>query len=218
MNSHTAKFYRDEHCKYLTRFIEKLPQSYECLDCSRPWNVYWILNAACCLNLTFPETIQNNIIDFLVKCRNPNGGFGGGPGQYSHLAPTYAAVNSLCIIGTERAYEAIDKESLINFIGSVRVADGSFQMHVGGEVDVRGAYCAISCAKLVNISEEIENELFKDTAKWVASCQTYEGGFGGAPDLEAHGGYAFCGVAALVMLGGTHHFNSELFLVSIRAG
>lgn len=88
-------------------------------------------------------------------------------------------------------------------------------MHVDGEVDVRGAYCAISCAKLVNISEELEKELFKDTAKWVASCQTYEGGFGGAPDLEAHGGYAFCGIASLVMLGGTHLFNCEMFLVSL---
>lgn len=150
----------------------------------------------------------------MIKCRSPSGGFAGGPGQFPHLAPTYAAVNSLCIIGTERAYEAIDKESLINFLWSVRVPDGSFQMHVGGEVDVRGTYCAISCAKLVNISEEIEKELFKNTVEWVVSCQTYEGGFGGAPDLEAHGGYAFCGIASLVMLGGTDVFDSEMFLVS----
>ena len=33
------------------------------------------------------------------------------------------------------------------------------------------------------------------------SCQTYEGGFGGEPGLEAHGGYAFCAFAALVILG-----------------
>ena len=32
-------------------------------------------------------------------------------------------------------------------------------------------------------------------------CQTYEGGFGGAPGMEAHGGYTFCGLAALVLLG-----------------
>jgi len=34
----------------------------------------------------------------------------------------------------------------------------------------------------------------------VASCQTYEGGFGAAPGHEAHGGYTFCAVAALVLL------------------
>ena len=33
----------------------------------------------------------------------------------------------------------------------------------------------------------------------IASCQTYEGGIGGARGCEAHGGYTFCGVAALVL-------------------
>jgi prenyltransferase beta subunit len=32
------------------------------------------------------------------------------------------------------------------------------------------------------------------------SCQTYEGGFGGAPGLEAHGGYSFCAFAALTLM------------------
>ena len=36
------------------------------------------------------------------------------------------------------------------------------------------------------------------------SCQTYEGGFGGEPWNEAHGGYAFCAVAALALLKSLH--------------
>ena len=35
--------------------------------------------------------------------------FSGGPGQYPHLAPTYAAVNALCILATEEAYEVINR-------------------------------------------------------------------------------------------------------------
>jgi protein farnesyltransferase subunit beta len=31
--------------------------------------------------------------------------------------------------------------------------------------------------------------------------QSYEGGLGGEPWNEAHGGYTFCGLAALVLLG-----------------
>ncbi len=31
--------------------------------------------------------------------------------------------------------------------------------------------------------------------------QTYEGGLGGEPDNEAHGGYTYCGTAALLLLG-----------------
>ena len=40
----------------------------------------------------------------------------------------------------------------------------------------------------------------KGTAEWVAQCQTYEGGFGGEPFNEAHGGYTFCGLASLCIL------------------
>lgn len=31
-------------------------------------------------------------------------------------------------------------------------------------------------------------------------CQTYEGGISAVPGTEAHGGYAFCGLAALYLL------------------
>ncbi|KAH7941943.1 hypothetical protein HPB49_018686 [Dermacentor silvarum] len=61
----------------------------------------------------------------------------------------------------------------------------------------RGAYCALSVAKLTNT---FTPSLFEGTAEWVIKCQTYEGGFGGVPGMEAHGGYTFCGFAALVFL------------------
>ncbi len=37
------------------------------------------------------------------------------------------------------------------------------------------------------------SELFHRTDEWLLRCQTYEGGFGGTPGMEAHGGYTFCG-------------------------
>ena len=41
----------------------------------------------------------------------------GGPGQISHLAPTYASVLALCIIGKIEAYEAIDRyEAIYKFM------------------------------------------------------------------------------------------------------
>ncbi len=86
-------------------------------------------------------------------------------------------------------------------------------MHVDGEIDVRGCYCAITAAKLANFSKADEEEIFENTVDWIASCQTYEGGIGGAPDLEAHGGYAFCGIAALTLLGSTGNLNLKSFLV-----
>jgi prenyltransferase beta subunit len=37
--------------------------------------------------------------------------------------------------------------------------------------------------------------------KYDDRCQTYEGGMGGYPGNEAHGGYSFCALAALLMTG-----------------
>ena len=63
---------------------------------------------------------------------------------------------------------------------------------------VRGAYTAIAVASLCNVLDE---HLKAGTAEWIQRCQTYEGGIGATPGEEAHGGYTFCGLAAMVLLG-----------------
>lgn len=49
------------------------------------------------------------------------------------------------------------------------------------------------------------------------SCQTYEGGFAGVPGMEAHGGYAFCGLAALFLMGKENLINLPAFIVKLHA-
>lgn len=66
------------------------------------------INVSLCF---FPFGCVPSVCQFLELCQSPDGGFGGGPGQYPHLAPTYAAVNALCIIGTEEAYDVINRYS-----------------------------------------------------------------------------------------------------------
>uniref|UniRef100_A0AAR5QH13 Protein farnesyltransferase subunit beta n=1 Tax=Dendroctonus ponderosae TaxID=77166 RepID=A0AAR5QH13_DENPD len=144
-----------------------------------------------------------------MRCQSPSGGFAGGPGQCPHLAPTYAAVNALVIVGTEEAYKIINRKALYEFLQSLKQPDGSFAMHIGGEIDIRGAYCAIAVASITDI---ITRELVSNTAEWIVSCQTYEGGFAGGPGLEAHGGYAFCGLAALVILNKGHLCDNRALL------
>lgn len=210
------KLHRMQHIKFLESMLRTLPTNYECLDSSQPWLIYWILNAAHLLNFRFPDELLSRVVKFLVRCRSKEGGFCGGPGQIAHLATTYGAVNALCIIGTPEAYDAIDKPSLVRFLHRVRHNEsGAFRMDSDGEIDVRGAYCAVSVAKLVNISAEEEVKLFKGTVDWIASCQTYEGGMGGVPDKEAHGGYTFCGIAAMALLGSTGKCNLDALLVSL---
>uniref|UniRef100_A0A4X1UCT8 Protein farnesyltransferase subunit beta n=1 Tax=Sus scrofa TaxID=9823 RepID=A0A4X1UCT8_PIG len=181
------------------------------LDASRPWLCYWILHSLELLDEPIPQMVATDVCQFLELCQSPEGGFGGGPGQYPHLAPTYAAVNALCIIGTEEAYDVINREKLLQYLYSLKQPDGSFLMHVGGEVDVRSAYCAASVASLTNI---VTPDLFEGTAEWIARCQNWEGGIGGVPGMEAHGGYTFCGLAALVILKKERCLNLKSLLVS----
>lgn len=133
----------------------------------------------------------------------PAGGFGGGPGQLPHAATTYAAVLVLAILMTNnhagaRTYLASIRPPLSAWLASLQQpSTGSFRMHHDGEIDVRATYCAAVVASLLALEDSIDA---RAAAAYVASCQTYEGGFGGELWSEAHGGYTFCALAALVLL------------------
>ncbi|KFV66983.1 Protein farnesyltransferase subunit beta, partial [Dryobates pubescens] len=101
--------HREKHFHYLKRGLRQLTEAYECLDASRPWLCYWILHSLELLDEPIPQSVASDVCEFLRRCQSPQGGFGGGPGQHPHLAPTYAAVNALCIIGTEQAFGVIDR-------------------------------------------------------------------------------------------------------------
>ncbi|XP_034937779.1 protein farnesyltransferase subunit beta [Chelonus insularis] len=189
---------RGKHVSFLKKSLAKLSVYNEGLDSSRPWLCYWALHALNILGKRLEEEDSLKVVNFLSKCQHPTGGFGGGPGQYPHLATTYAAVSALCTIGTKAAFDSINREGLVRLFKSLKLEDGSVLMHVDGELDIRGVYCAISVAKLTNT---FTPELFENTGDWIAQCQTWEGGFGGCPGMEAHGGYTYCGLAALVLLG-----------------
>ena len=94
---------------------------------------------------------------------------------------------------------------------------GGYRMQHDGEVDVRATYTIACCSKLLGLLEtptKTNTTSPPSPAKknftvlgrplvidFVKSCQTYEGGMGGEPFSEAHGGYTFCAVAALKLLG-----------------
>ncbi|XP_012081734.1 protein farnesyltransferase subunit beta isoform X2 [Jatropha curcas] len=188
---------RDKHIDYLTRGLQQLSPSFVVLDSSRPWLCYWILHSIALLGESVDFELENNAIDFLNRCQDPDGGYGGGPGQMPHLATTYAAVNSLITLGGRRALSSINREKLYTFLRKVKDPSGAFRMHDGGEMDVRACYTAISVASILNI---LDDELVKDVGNYIISCQTYEGGIAGEPGSEAHGGYTFCGLAAMVLI------------------
>ena len=76
---------------------------------------------------------------------------------------------------------------------------------------MRGVYCSLVVADILNIIEGNE-EFTRGMGDFIASCQTYEGGITCVPFGEAHGGYTFCGLAALLILGESHKIDINRLL------
>jgi protein farnesyltransferase subunit beta len=128
--------------------------------------------------------------------------------EMAHAAPTYAAILSLCIIASttqnkessKMALEFLDtiRKQLYGWFLSLQQPHGGYRMHHDGEIDVRASYTILCCAKLLNL---VTPNLCNDkVVEFIGRCQTYEGGLGGEPFTEAHGGYAYCGLAALKLV------------------
>jgi len=184
-------------------------------DTGHPWLVYWCIHPLILLddesyNIKSPKMLSL-ILKFLSFCQSPSGGFTGGHHQFPHLASTYAAILSLVELGTIEAYSMINRQTMHKFLLSLRnpMKKGSFHMHENGEEDMRGVYIAVILADLLNLDK---SELLDGVGDFISSCQTYEGGIASEPFGEAHGGYSFCGFAALCCLKETHKINMEKFI------
>lgn len=191
--------YRDAHISFAKdAILSGFGANYKSLDASQSWLHYWGFNALDVLKFKLKPAALTAAIETLSQCKNAEcGGYGGGPYQESHTLSTYAIVRALCAIGTKEAYTSIDRASILKFLRSIKEPDGSFLSQIGGESDMRCVYCALSTAALLNI---LTPDLLENAAEWIASCQTYEGGFGGSPGNEAHGGYTYCALAALAAI------------------
>uniref|UniRef100_A0A7S3DE47 Prenyltransferase alpha-alpha toroid domain-containing protein n=1 Tax=Palpitomonas bilix TaxID=652834 RepID=A0A7S3DE47_9EUKA len=190
---------RREHVSYLKRMVGELSVGFTSLESSRPWLVYWCVHGLDVLGELEGDTAtKQSAIAALRLCLHEDGGFKGNVTGEPHLATTYAAIVSIAAVNTDEGYSLVDRKLLHSFLMKMKQPDGSFLMHKGGETDVRGAFCALSTAVLCGICSD---DLRKGVGDYIRTCQTYEGGFGGEPGNEAHGGYAFCAFAALRLIG-----------------
>ncbi|XP_006456065.1 hypothetical protein AGABI2DRAFT_210804 [Agaricus bisporus var. bisporus H97] len=198
--------------------MQGFPARYLSQDASQPWLLFWALQSFSALQVGLDPDNRQRSISKIMSWQHSNGGFAGGPGQSPHLLPTYAAVCALAIVGRPGpggGWDEVDRQKLYDFFMSLKEPDGSFRVAEHMEVDVRGIYCLLVTASLLNI---MTPELVEGTATFLASCQTYEGGFSSAshpfysietdrvlrsprPNLgEAHGGYTFCALASWIIL------------------
>lgn len=225
-----ARLARDRHFRFLGSVLEhKFPGNFIGADASRPWFLYWCLSGLVLLGHDVGRW-RDGVVATAGSMQNEDGGFGGGCGQMSHLACTYATLLALSLVGGEEAYEVVDRRAMWRWLNELKQADGGFQVCLGGEEDIRGAYCAAVIITLLKLPIDLSPEspawdgeegktLFTDLAEYVKRCefspvfglvdmvasadsagQTFEGGMSGLPEAEAHGAYAFCALACLSML------------------
>ncbi|KAK2194804.1 bifunctional Protein farnesyltransferase subunit beta/Terpenoid cyclases-protein prenyltransferase alpha-alpha toroid/PFTB repeat/Prenyltransferase subunit beta [Babesia duncani] len=180
--------------KYLTAHGDAKRIDLYYLNCSEPWIVYWTLHSLCILGADI-SLYKQRALATLENCWDArNGGYGGGHGQIAHLATTYAA---LCVYKMLNCLDRVNVGAIYGFLTSMKLENGCFTVHKYGEYDVRGIYCAIASASMLNI---LTPELQHNVAEHISKCQTYEGGIAGELNLEAHAGYTYCAVAALALM------------------
>ncbi|OCF35551.1 protein farnesyltransferase subunit beta [Kwoniella heveanensis BCC8398] len=222
----TTTLRKGEHTQFLASTFFKLPGKFVSLDASRPWLVFWTVHSLDILGVALDQGTKDRVVSTVLRFLSPNGGFGGGPAnsQLPHLLPTYASVCSLAITGGpsdnggwKQLAEA--RQEIYDFFMSCKRPDGGFVVCKDGEVDVRGTYCLLVVATLLDL---LTPELLYNVDHFLAACQTYEGGFacsafpftlpssespGASENLftrasmaEAHGGYTSCSLNSYFLL------------------
>lgn len=114
-----------------------------------------------------------------------DGGFRMCIGGEADVRGMYCALTILSLLGLPTELAAEDKERLQADADAIKS---------GAKIPGHGSDPA-----------KIPTDLLDGCGEYLSRCQTYEGGIAGAPGgLEAHGGYAFCSLAALCTLGAPH--------------
>ncbi len=65
--------------------------------------------------------LHADVISFLRSCQAASGGFGGGPSQLPHLAPTYAATAALVTVGGAEALDVVNRAAMLDFVCKLAV-------------------------------------------------------------------------------------------------
>ncbi|KAL4069965.1 terpenoid cyclases/protein prenyltransferase alpha-alpha toroid [Scleroderma yunnanense] len=117
------------------------------------------------------------------------------------LIMTYTALLSLAILRDD--FSRLDRPSLISFLKACQKEDGSFSVEpYGGDADLRTMYCAFAISKML---DDWSGVRLDDALGFIASCRTYEGGYGQIPFAEASGtlsvtgGPTYCALASVFL-------------------
>mmetsp|Transcript_3272 Transcript_3272/g.6692 ORF Transcript_3272/g.6692 Transcript_3272/m.6692 type:complete len:347 (-) Transcript_3272:91-1131(-) len=197
------KFCLDLHRKYVVNLQENTKSfEYAVTEYLRMSGIYWGLTTMHLLSAG--EQMKNaEIVEWVMKCQHPSGGFGGSINHDPHMLYTLSAVQILAVLNR---MDLLDKDKIAKYVAGLQKADGSFVGDAWGEVDTRFSYCALNCLSLLGRMDVIDVDA---AVAFVVSTMNFDGGFGCVPGAESHGGQVFCCVGALAIANALHHVRAD---------
>lgn len=158
--------------------------------------LYWGLGTLFLTNHQ-DEFQRDEVVKFVISCIDEiNGGFGAAPGHDAHMLSTLSAIQVLKMYNALEELSPKQKESVIEFVKSMQLPDGSFQGDKFGEVDTRFVYNAI---QVLSILDALTPEIVDPAVNWILRCQNFDGCFGMIPGAESHAAQAFTCIGVLAI-------------------
>ncbi|KAJ7652606.1 terpenoid cyclases/protein prenyltransferase alpha-alpha toroid [Mycena rosella] len=201
---------RAGHIAHVKHALASLPGSQVNLDASRMAIVFYCVGSLDLLGVLQDETTEIDRTSWRrwIWEQYAGGRYGTGfkPGPFMtktsvhsdqespHLIMTYTALLSLSILRDD--FSRLNRPGVLTFVRACQNPNGSFSSmpNNGGDSDLRNLYCAFCICSLLGDWSCIDVER---AIAFVASCRTYEGGYGQLPSCEAHGGTTYLALASL---------------------
>lgn len=198
-------FLAEKHAEYIQRVsADRTSLEYVLTDYMRMSGVYWGVTSMALLG-KLEEMEKEELVNWVVSCQHPCGGFGGSEDHDPHMLYTLSAVQILAVFDS---LERIDGDAACRYVaGLQRTEDGSFAGDEWGEIDTRFSYCGLALLAIFGRLDLVDVSL---AAKFVDSCKNFDGGYGAVPGAESHAGQVFCCVGALAIAGEIKLVNRKL--------
>ncbi len=126
------------------------------------------------------------------------------PGQMMNVAMTYSSLSLLVTCGDDLA--GIDAAGVSQFISRAQTEGGAFASHKGHtEVDTRFCFAAVASLYMLSHRAPTRRNYLdyinvENLLRFIARCQSFDGGFALFEGGEAHGGSTFCCIASMWLL------------------
>lgn len=209
---------RHKHVQFIRRTIESRNLLYYQTAPYRLNTIYWSVNSLSLLNETEELCgMRDRVVDYVLSCRNTDGGFGGCKGYPSNITCTFNALQILFIY--RHPYH---DQHTVEFVTGLLQPGGYFHNDGYGEVDTRINCCGILSLHLLSLlrtgefgaeglcrpmSREFLDSIEVDVGSVISytmRCCNLDGGYGAVEGAESHAAQVFCCVSLLRSLGALH--------------